>query len=224
MVKKMTHNVVIFGAGQRARELKRLLAMDGTTVDYFVIDAEFIDSDTFDGVKVISTDRFLSEFSPETSDIYLGVGMPKMNKIRERLFDLFHSKGFTFDSYISPYSNILTDSLGEGNTVFAGVNIAPGVVIGDANHFEMGVTISHDCTIGDFNFFAPGCTLCGNITIGRGNFIGANCTVKNSVKINDYVLVGAGSYVDMDIPTGKVIVPQKSHILINKTSDYFINR
>lgn len=220
----MKNKVAIFGAGQRARELKRLLMMDGIVVDYFVVDKEYVTGPSFDETELISTEEFISLANPENTSLYLGVGMPKMNRIRERLFSLFHSNGFVFTSYISPYANVLSTDIGEGNTIFAGVNIAPTVKIGDANHFEMGVIISHDCCIGDFNFFAPGCTLCGDIRIGKGNFIGANATLRNSIKIEDYVLIGAGAYVDKDLSTGEVIVPQKSQILKDKTSEYFINK
>ncbi len=220
----MKNKVAIFGAGQRAREIKRLLMMDGITTDYFVVDKEYISSSTFDNTPLISTEEFLSLTTPETTSLYLGVGMPKMNKIRERLFEIFHSNGYVFSSYISPYANVLTTDIGEGNTIFAGVNIGPGVVIGNCNHFEMGVVISHDCTIGDFNFFAPRCALCGDITIGKGNFIGANSTLRNSIKIEDYVLIGAGAYADRDLSTGQVLVPQRSQILEDKTSEYFINK
>ncbi|MBQ7133523.1 MAG: hypothetical protein IJO20_03410 [Ruminococcus sp.] len=220
----MINRVAIFGAGQRARELKRLLAIDGIALDYFVVDREYVTGSHFDKTPLISTEEFLDITTPENTALFLGVGMPKMNRIRERLFELFHSHGYEFSTYISPHATVLTKDIGEGNTIFAGVNIAPGVVIGDANHFEMGAIISHDCCIGDFNFFAPGCALCGDIKIGNGNFIGANSTLRNSITIEDYVLVGAGAYVDKDLSTGKVIVPQRSHILEDKTSEYFINK
>lgn len=220
----MKNKVAIFGAGQRARELKRLLMIDGITVDYFVVDKEYVFCSSFDETPLISTEEFLRITTPENTALYLGVGMPKMNKIRERLFETFHKSGYEFSTYISPHATVLTKDIGEGNTIFAGVNIAPGVVIGDGNHFEMGVIISHDCSIGDFNFFAPGCALCGDIKIGNGNFIGANSTLRNSIEIEDYVLIGAGAYVDKSLSTEKVIVPHRSHILEDKTSEYFINK
>ena len=150
----MKNKVAIFGAGQRAREIKRLLAFENIITDCFVIDEEYFQQEFFDGTKVVTTKNFLAEYSPENTALYLGVGMPKMNRVRERVFEKFHSHGYTFETYISPRANVLTDDIGEGNTIFAGVNIGPGVKIGDANHFEMGAVISHDCTIGNFNFFA----------------------------------------------------------------------
>ena len=214
---------VIFGAGQRAREMKFLLQKEqNIRTDYFVVDKEYIITKELDSCPIISTDRFLSSFDPKDTQLYLGVGMPKMNRIRERLFSLFKENGFSFQSFISKYANVYADDIGEGTTVFAGVNIGPRVKIGLCNHFEMGVTISHDCQIGDFNFFAPECTLCGDIEIGKGNFLGANCTLRNSIHISDYVLVGAGAYVDRDVASAKVIVPARSVELIEKDSEYFM--
>ena len=216
-------NNVIFGAGQRAREIRFLLQNEqNTATDYFVVDKEYIASKEIDSCPVISTEDFLASFRPEDTRLYLGVGMPKMNKIRERLYSLFKENGFRFQSFISKYANVYTDEIGEGTTVFAGVNIGPRVRVGLCNHFEMGVTVSHDCQIGDFNFFAPGCTLCGDIEIGKGNFFGANCTLRNSIHISDYVLVGAGAYVDKDVASAKVIVPARSTELSDKDSEYFM--
>ncbi|MBK6087616.1 acetyltransferase [Ruminococcus difficilis] len=216
-------NNVIFGAGQRAREIRFLLQNEQSiSTDCFVIDKEYIITKQLDSCPVISTEDFLASFSPEDTQLYLGVGMPKMNRIRERLYSLFKENGFSFQSFISKYANVYCDNIGEGTTVFAGVNIGPRVKIGLCNHFEMGVTISHDCQIGNFNFFAPGCTLCGDIQIGQGNFLGANCTLRNSIHISDYVLVGAGAYVDRDVASAKVIVPSRSVELIDKDSEFFM--
>lgn len=215
---------VIFGAGQRAREIKHLLLRDDIQTDYFVIDKEYLISTVFDDTKVISTDEFFDKFSSYETNVYLGVGMPKMNRIREKLFKKFHSEGYTFKNYISPYANVLTDVVGEGTTIFAGVNIGPNVKIGKGNHFEMGVTISHDCVVGDFNFFAPGCSLCGDVTIKNGSFFGANCTVRNSIEIGNYVLIGAGAYADKNLADYSVLLPARSNILEDKDSIYFMNK
>lgn len=215
--------VVIFGAGQRAREISRLLKTEQNKDTHcFVVDAKYIQYSVVDTNMVISTESFFETYSPDQVELYLGVGMPKMNRIRERLFEMFHSKGFHFEIFVSCRSNVYPKELGEGTTVFAGVNIAPGVKIGMGNHFEMGVTVSHDCRIGDFNFFAPGCTLCGDIEIGRGCFIGSNATVRNSVAIGDYALIGAGAYVDRSIESRQVLVPARSFVLQHRTSDDFM--
>lgn len=217
-------NNVIFGAGQRAREIKYLLNSENIHTDCFVVDKEYISSPMYDNTTVISTEEFFELYYPDDTNVYLGVGMPKMNKIRERLFERFHSKGFVFQKYISPFANVLSDKIGEGTTVFAGVNIGPNVKIGKGNHFEMGVTISHDCTIGDYNFFAPGCSLCGDITIDKGSFFGANCTVKNSIKIGSYVLIGAGAYADKNLPDFSVLLPARSSLIEDKDSTYFMDK
>lgn len=216
-------SVVVFGAGQRAREIRFLLKEElNIDTDYFAVDEKYKNEDMIDSCRVITTKELFDSFSPEKTKVYLGVGMPRMNRLRERLYQTFSANGFHFETFISKYANVYTKDIGEGTTVFAGVNIGPGVEIGLCNHFEMGVTVSHDCKIGDFNFFAPGCTLCGDIHIGTGSFIGANSTVRNSVSISDYVLIGAGAYVDRNIESGRVVVPSRSIQLTDKDSEYFM--
>ena len=217
------NKVAVFGCGQRAKEIKYLLEAEKNIItDFFVVDKQYINFEYIEGCRVIDTESFLNDFSPSQTKVYLGVGMPKMNRVRERLFKQFNERGFHFEQFISENATVYAEEIGEGTTVFAGVNIGPHVRIGKGNHFEMGVTVSHDCKIGDFNFFAPGAALCGDIKIGKGSFIGANSTLRNSITIGDYILVGAGAYVDRSIASEKVIVPSRSMILDNKTSEDFM--
>ena len=49
---------VIFGAGQRAREMKFLLQKEqNIRTDYFVVDKEYIITKELDSCPIISTDR-----------------------------------------------------------------------------------------------------------------------------------------------------------------------
>ena len=218
---KMTY---IFGAGMRAREIKRLLRIDGKETCAFIVDEAYKTADEFDGTPIMTTEQFLSEVKPEEAEVYVGVGMPRMNRIREGLFDKFHSYGFRFETYISARSNVFAERIGEGCTIFPGVNIGFGTTIGDGVHFEMGVTVSHDCRIEEYCFFAPGCTLCGDITVERGCFIGANSTVRNSVKVSKYTLVGAGAYVSVSTSPFDVILPGRSKPHPTYTSEYYMNK
>ncbi len=220
---KEKNSIAIFGSGLRARELQFLLESEkGIKANYYVVDGQYVETKRIGDCEVLATEQFIKDFEPTQTKVYLGVGMPSMNRIRERLFRQFHNSGFIFEKFISEKANVYTTKIGEGTTIFAGVNIGPNVEIGAGNHFEMGVTISHDCKIGNFNFFAPGCVLCGDITIGTGSFIGSNSTIRNSVTIGDYALIGAGAYVDKNINSEKVVVPARSIVLNERTSKDFM--
>ena len=214
----MNRLIFIFGAGMRAKELKSFLALDSKEVYGFIVDSEYKSTDCFDGNILLSTEEFIEKYKPEDVLLYMGVGMPRMNMKREKIFESFHKHGYIFEKYISPKANVFSNQIGEGCTVFPGVNIGFGVKIGTGNHFEMGTTVSHDCIIGDYNFFAPGCTLCGNIQINKGCFLGANCTIANSIIVSDYTLVGAGAFVPESTKPYDVVLPSKSMYLEEKTS------
>ena len=215
--------IVIFGAGMRARELKYLLRIEqNIETDFFVVDRMYKDADLFDGTPVIATEDFFLKCKPDETEVYLGIGMPRMNRIRERLFERFHAQGFKFSKFISKNSIVLTDCIGEGCTIFSGCSIGPNVKIGAGNHAEMGVVISHDCVIGDYNFFAPGAVLCGDIKVKNGCFFGANCTVKNSIVVSDYTLVGAGAFLSSNTSEFDVVLPARSVVLPDKKSCDFM--
>ena len=85
--------------------------------------------------------------------------------------------------------------------------------------------------LGENCFIAPGCVLaCAGhaldpsqrgdgistskpITIGKNVWIGANCTICPGVSIGDNTVIGAGSVVTKDIPSGVVAVGNPARVL-----------
>lgn len=81
---------------------------------------------------------------------------------------------------------------------------------------------THDYTAGMFRYMDPGQiyqSRLGKICIGNNVFIGGCSTILYDVNIGDCVIIGAGSLVNCDIPSGSVAagVPCK---VIGKFEDY----
>ena len=83
-------------------------------------------------------------------------------------------------------------------------------VLEDNVKLDDNVHIAHNCHIGENTCLAAGVMLNGSVTIGKNCWLGLNVTC-NKVKIGDNVLVGSGSMVTKDIPSGMVVsgVPAK---------------
>jgi UDP-3-O-[3-hydroxymyristoyl] glucosamine N-acyltransferase LpxD len=100
--------------------------------------------------------------------------------------------------------------IGSFNTVCQATLEEIDTVLEDNVKLDDNVHIAHNCTIGKNTCLAAGCMLNGSVIIGDNCWIGLNVTI-NKVKIGDNVLVGSGSMVTKDVPTGMVVsgVPAK---------------
>jgi acetyltransferase-like isoleucine patch superfamily enzyme len=57
--------------------------------------------------------------------------------------------------------------------------------------------LAHEYLIGEYRF--------GEVIIGKNVMIGANCTILPGVSIGDGAIVGAGTVVHKDVPTGAFV-------------------
>lgn len=106
--------------------------------------------------------------------------------------------------------------IGDDIVIHSHVVIYDDVKIGNSVHIESGVfipngvTIEDKCFIGPHTVFTNDCRppsqgKCWKKTlVMQGSSIGANCTILPGVIIGDNAMVGAGSVVTKNIPTGEV--------------------
>ena len=142
-----------------------------------------------------------------------------MNKNRRIIWQQVRDQGYKFISYISDDATVEPDSIGEGNIILPGCVIQPFVTIGNFNIFESGCVVCHHSVIDDFCFFAPSVSLAGHTKVGQGSFWGNNSASKNGISVGRHVLVGAGAYVSVNLEDSQVLVPGRSLILENNSSE-----
>ena len=138
-----------------------------------------------------------------------------------------------------PHANEIISELVTGYNPY--VFIEPGFhcVFGKNIHFKGMAMLNYNCTlldsniitIGDRTLIGPGChIICTNhaidaderlrgefnnqpITIGERVWIGGNVTILPGVTIGDEAVIGAGSVVTKDIPSGVVAVGNPCRVL-----------
>lgn len=98
-------------------------------------------------------------------------------------------------------SLLIGDNVGIGNrcqlvshkriSIGEGTILAPGVMLFDHNHLYDGRTGVDQRLFDD-----------GEIVIGKHSWLGAGCIVLKNVHIGDNCVIGAGSVVNKDIPSG----------------------
>lgn len=164
-------------------------------------------SDQFMGYSVLGSDEDANQIFKNYVDIPLVI-TPDSPAIREKLFHLYSSIGFTFSTIISLRSKISKSAIiGEGTIIQDNVNVSANARIGKFVKLNTGCNVMHDCFLDDFVTIAPGAVVLGRVNIGTKSYVGANATVLPERTIVENVVIGAGAVVTRDIKgKGKVYV------------------
>lgn len=121
--------------------------------------------------------------------------------------------------------------IGINCNICAGVLIENDVRIGDNVTVKSGVQLWDGVTLEDNVFVGPNVTFTNDITprskiypekfaktlVKKGASIGANATILPGVTIGENAMIGAGSVVTKDIPSGELWIgnPAKYHKMLN---------
>lgn len=186
--------LLIYGIKQQAQQLCFYVENEGCAqVAAFVVDPGYQTVRELNGHPVVTFEEALEAYPPEEYQAAVSFAYQHMMHDRREKLEKCRQAGYPLFTFVSRYATVFADSIGEGNIIYPGCNIAYGVTIGDGNFFETGVTVAHHTKIGNYNFFAPASAVCGDVTIGEHNFFGAHSTVLNSQKIGCEVLLSAGT-------------------------------
>ncbi len=191
--------------------LKRYVEELGETIEAFVVDREYRTVPELDGVRVLSFDEIVPQYSSYEYQMILGIGCKKLGNLRKEIFLKCKAMGYSFENYIHPTSHIDKDAeIGEGNVFFENVVIQKNTKIGNGNLFFSNSVIMHDNSIGDYNSFCACSVLNGFVAVGNCCFVGANATLRNGIGVGDQSLIGAGAYVNKSCEPDCVILPASS--------------
>ena len=113
--------------------------------------------------------------------------------------------GLHFSSLIHPSAQIGSGvDLGEGVVLNTGVILAPHACISDFAVVNRGVTVGHDTRIGEHTRIMPSSAIGGSGPIGGYCSVGIHATILEELNVGDWSVVGAGSVVTRDIPSGVI--------------------
>ena len=200
--------LILLGAGGHARVLLALAHAAGHCV-LGVCDPDLAMRSERDwqGLKVLGDDKALEGYSPDEIQLMVGVGQLTTGSLRERLYDTWSTRGYSFPALVHPNAWIAPDvRLGAGVQVMAGVIVQPGCEVGMNSILNTRSSIDHDCQIGSHVHVAPGSTLCGSVSVGHGAFVGAGSVVIQGLRIGERAIVGAGVTLLRDLAPSQTIV------------------
>jgi sugar O-acyltransferase (sialic acid O-acetyltransferase NeuD family) len=197
----------LIGAGGHAKVIADILIASGRPPTAFLDDAPT--QNRLLGITVIKG----LELPQPDSAVIVAVGD---NATRQRLAQRYS----TFDGAIHPSAVVSRDAeIGPGTVVMAGAVINTGARVGSHCIINTGSIIDHDCLISDFAHIAPGAILGGAVRVGTGSMVGLGVNVIHGRCVGDYTIVGAGSTVVRDVPSGVVAIGSPARTVRTRAPD-----
>lgn len=207
--------LLVIGAGGHARVLIDALLIQSATIFGITDPEKEIGYEVVEGVRVLGSDEIIFNYLPDSIVLVNGLGSVKTTTARQKIFELFKSKGYFFERVIHPSAIIARNvELTEGVQIMAGSIIQTGGYIGQNTIVNTGSRVDHDCYIGSHVHLAPGVTLSGGVRVNNGVHIGTGTTVIQGVQIGSNSLVGAGSLVLKDVPENVTVVGTPARVVI----------
>lgn len=195
-------------------------------VEAFTVEKEYITEREILGVPVLPFEELENKFNREKLSILNTCGYHNMNDIRKKVFERCKEKGYKIQSFVHSTAILNGLKCGEGNIILEKVLFQPYVEIGSCNIFAPDVLIGHDSILGDFNYFSSGVKICGICNIGNQNFVGTSAVLKERLYMRDYNLVGAGTFLNVNLDQFMATAPAISRIkrLSKENLDRLINQ
>lgn len=136
----------------------------------------------------------------EVSHVLIAVGDPF---VRLTLAERCMNYGLQLATAVHPAAIVAADVvIGSGTVVAAGAVVAPGVALGLCSLINHLASVDHGCTLDDGATISPGVHLAGDVKVGRATWVGIGASVRERVSIGAHSVIGAGSAVVGDIPSG----------------------
>lgn len=204
----MKKPLVIFGAGDIAQLSYYYFTKD---TDYkvvaFTVDKDFVNTDNFCGLPVVSFQELKQLYTPDKNDLFIALSYSKLNSVRKEKYLAAKSLGYQLASYISPRASVLNEGrIGENCLILEDNTIQPFATIGNNVTLWSGNHIGHHSTIHDHCFLASHIVVSGGVEIGESCFIGVNATLRDHITIGERCVIGAGTLIlDSAQPEGVYI-------------------
>ena len=186
----------------------------------FVVDSQYIESDTLDGLPVVSSDLCVEKYPVNEYYGFVAIGYTNVNRIREKKIQYLKKLGYRLATYIDPSCTIFPSAkIGENCFIMEQVVIQSKVIIKEGCTIVCKVCLGHDGFIDKYAFIGAGTIINGFCTVGSNCFIGANSTINNGIKLSDFTVVGAASHITKNTVKYGIYMGQSSKNIMKNLVD-----
>jgi sugar O-acyltransferase (sialic acid O-acetyltransferase NeuD family) len=212
--------LVIFGAGDIARLAHFYFRTDSShEVAAFVVDEEYKNADSFDGLPLVDTSALPVRFPPADYAAFVALSYAKMNRARAAKYAQMKAAGYGLVSYVSSKCTYLSETPpGDNCFILEDNTIQPFATIGNDVTLWSGNHVGHDAAIEDHCFITSHVVISGHVRIRSYCFVGVNATLRNSIELAAGTLVGAGAVIMKNTKANGVYLPPRAE-LFAKSSD-----
>lgn len=199
--------LLIFGAEQIAEIASYYFEkVDGRSVSAFVVDKEFLSSDSFLGKPVLCTEDATSRYDPNQVEYFVAISYQHHNTVREKFFTKFTGMGYKCASFIHPSAVVWNEfQLNENVLILENNTIQPFSKIGSNTFLWSNNHIGHHSVIGEHCFLASEIVVSGNVEVANNVFIGVNATLGNNIHVGSDSIIGAGALTLKDVEPNSTI-------------------
>lgn len=213
------YRVVIFGESQLASLAHFYLKHDSPhNVVAFCVDADYRQSDTYEGLPLVDFETVESQYPPDSVRMFLPISFKRMSHLRRDKYEAAKAKGYAMISYVSSEATTWPDlDIGENCFIFEDNTIQPYVTIGDNCVLWSGNHIGHHTAIGNHVFVTSQVVISGCCVVEEHSFFGVNATVRDETHIANHTLVGMGANITGDTNPEEVHLGHKSRVHYKKS-------
>lgn len=206
-------SIIIIGAGGHAKIVIDTIEAQGQFKIVGLLDKAGQTAKVLNYAIIGTDDDFLS--APQTvKNVALGLGIIQASTLRQKIYEKFEQKGFTFPTLIHPSAIVAKSAIiNKGAQILAGVVIQPEACIEANVIVNTGAIIEHDCRIGAHSHIAPGAVLGGGVTVGSCSLIGLGAKILPGVRIGAGSTVGAGAVVIHDLLENSRVAGNPAHMI-----------
>lgn len=204
---------VIFGTGGMGQlvmdHYTKGLFNDLVTIDYFYVDPQFKDMDTFYDRPVISN---LDDLEGDPSEYFYWIAVMDI-RARKKFARLANQNNMISFNIIHPNASIGSDvTIGKGCLIGEQSIIEGKCIIGDHVVIGSQTRIGHHTSIGDFSQISNQSCIGGYNLIGDRVMINTKACTASDITIAPGAILGMGACVFKDVPKGSVMIgnPAKS--------------
>jgi sugar O-acyltransferase (sialic acid O-acetyltransferase NeuD family) len=205
--------LIIFGTGPFAEIAHYYFSRQSAyNVVAFTVDAEYMDEATYCGLPVVPFSEVERQYPPQEHEVFVAVGLQKVNKQRECKVNEAESKHYRLASFISPKAAVADDlQVGANSMVMEHSILQPFVKVGRNSIIWSASRMGFHTTVGDHCWIVS--AIFGErVLIGDNSFIGLNATIAPKVHIGKGNVIGAGALILSDTRDNEVYRERSSEL------------
>jgi sugar O-acyltransferase (sialic acid O-acetyltransferase NeuD family) len=212
-------DIFIFGASDHARVIIDIIELVGRYRIVGLFDSYKPKGFRAGGYEVLGNERDLAELCARTG-LRLGIVGIGDNGTRRLIANMLRRAvpKLEFVTAVHPSATLSREvTLGQGALVMAKCYVGLNTKVGEGAVIATNSIFEHDGTMGEYSTLGAGTTTGGHVHLGVCTAVCLGVTVIHGMTVGDHTVVGSGSIVINDIPSGVVAYGSPARVIRKRT-------